>query len=308
MRMTFPHLLSEPKWCPIAVCLLMAAGTTAHGQTVERPEFAGVSSSFPTADVTSPFNIVINYPATQGGVTCATPTPAESAAFAAAEFTWESVITGYRENVGTATLTIGACIGPIDGPGLILGSAGPTTAKGGTATWLYSNDGVMTFDSADTPGLGSSLNDVILHEMGHVIGVGTLWSSAGVGLPGYQELYVSGTGEYTGPAALAAFKTEFTQPAATFVPVELGGGPGTEDAHWNEGDGGTATGLLSAATGQDMQFELMTGWLNAPTFMSSVTKQGMVDLGYTVIPEPPTTSLLGALALVLVGVVRRVRR
>jgi hypothetical protein len=143
----------------------------------------------------------------------------------------------------------------------------------------------MQFDSADLAGLQSSglLYDVILHEMAHVLGIGTLWSSSAVGVPGFQELYVSGTGQYTGANALAAWRTEFNQPSATFVPVELGGGAGTANAHWNEvNGGGSNTGFVSNITGRDFRFELMTGWLDGPTYISSVTMGSFQDLGYIV--------------------------
>ena len=42
-------------------------------------------------------------------------------------------------------------------------------------------------------------------------------------------------GQYTGAAALDAFKLEFNQLEATFVPVELDGGAGTANGHWNMG-------------------------------------------------------------------------
>ncbi len=112
-----------------------------------------------------------------------------------------------------------------------------------------------------------------------------------------QEVYVNNSGQYTGAAGVAAFNLEFAQ-AATFVPVELGGGPGTANGHWNEVDNGAGpTGLTSIFTGQDLQFELMTGWLDAPTFTSQLTIQSLRDIGYEVvpIPEPTTVGMLAGL-------------
>ena len=250
----------------------------ANGDLVmQRPEFHGIVEEVAVEQgrATPGFDIVLNN-------ICGPLSGAETAAFAAAEATWESIITGYSDTVASNTLTIDSCIGPIDGPGGILGFAGPTFAKGGTTNFLYTNEGDMTFDSADTPGLGGALADVILHEMGHVLGIGTLWSSSDVGFPGFQELYVNGSGAYTGAAGLAAYNAEFSQAGAS-VPVELGGGGGTANGHWNEVDGGAgSTGIVSNVTGQDMRFELMTGWLNAPTFISTLTSQSMMDLGYEV--------------------------
>jgi hypothetical protein len=109
---------------------------------------------------------------------------------------------------------------------------------------------------------------------------------------------------YTGPAGLAAYNDEFNQ-SGTFVPVELGGGGGTANAHWDEVNGGSGnTGRASDLVPppfNDMRYELMTGWLNPPAlFMSSLTVRSMIDLGYVVIPEP-SSLLLGGFAVVLLG-------
>ncbi|MEE9403374.1 MAG: hypothetical protein V3V20_00645, partial [Algisphaera sp.] len=170
----------------------------------------------PLSLVSPGFDIVLNY--------VNAPTAAEAAAFAAAETAWESVITGYQETVTQNHLTINVNLSGIDGVGGTLGSAGPTHAQL-SDHFLYATAGAMTFDTADTAGLVASGNfeAVVLHEMGHVLGIGTLWSGANVGFAGYQELYVDGTGQYTGANAVAAYNDEFGQVSA-FVPVELGGG------------------------------------------------------------------------------------
>jgi hypothetical protein len=249
--------------------------------------------------ITNGFNIVLNYGSS-------TPTAGEAAAFSAAEAAWESIITGYQSNevVGNTTVTINVNLAPIDGPGGTLGSAGPSSVKL-TSTYLYTHAGAMNFDTADTAGMVSngSFTSVVNHEMGHVLGIGTLWSSSALGNPslaGRQELYVSGSGQYTGTFGLAAYNAEFGQ-AGTFVPVELGGGGGTANAHWDESNGGGVnTGRVSLLSGQDMRFELMTGWLDSPTFTSTLTTESMRDLGYVVaIPEPTTLALLALPALLL---------
>jgi hypothetical protein len=236
----------------------------------------------------------------------------QSAVFQSAAATWESYILGYKDNINNTVLTITASAAPNDGVGGVLGSAGPTYVKGLVGgRFLYAETGVMSFDSADIGSLESngSLQNVILHEMAHVIGIGSLWSGINdVGLAGYQELYVAGSGQYTGAAALAAWKSEFNQPGATFVPVELGGGIGTADGHWNEVDGGGSnTGIVSNITGQDFKYELMTGWLNSPAFISTVTLGAFQDLGYNLRPIPEPSTWLLAMALTAVAV-RHTRR
>ena len=235
----------------------------------------------------------------------------QAAVFQSAAATWESYILGYKDNINNTVLTITASAATIDGVGGVLGSAGPTTGKGLIGgRFLYAETGEMFFDSADIGSLESngSLQNVILHEMAHVIGIGSLWSSSAVGIAGYQELYVAGSGQYTGAAALAAWKSEFNQPGATFVPVELGGGAGTANGHWNEvNGGGSNTGIVSNITGKDFRYELMTGWLNSPTFISTVTLGAFQDLGYNLRPIPEPSTWLLAMALTTVAV-RHTRR
>jgi hypothetical protein len=285
--------------------LLVLAASSALHASVNRPVFQGAAAprsgggsggGFPHPNLGTPgFNIVLSF--------SGTPTPGELAAFQNAEATWESIITGYQiTDIAHTDVLINAILGPMDGLGGVLGSAGPTFAKlnaaqnAVTSTFVYADEGDMQFDSADTVGLiGAGLFDeVILHEMGHVLGIGTIWSSSDVGFPGRQETYVFNSGKYTGAAGLAAYNDEFGL-AATFVPVELGGGGGTANGHWNEVNGGAGlTGVVSNVQPppfNDMAYELMTGWLNAPLFISNLTKQSMIDLGYTVVPEPSTLVL-----------------
>lgn len=294
--------------------LLVVAG--AFGVVAATSSYAAALTLAPAApvygsqlNVGSPgFNIVLNY--------SSAPTAPQAAAFAAAEATWESLITGYKlSDIANNNVNITVNLQAIDGVGGVLGSAGPTNAKlnaaqtAVTPTYLYTQTGTMTFDTADVAGLlgDGSFDEVVLHEMGHVLGIGTLWDSSDVGFAGRQELYVNNSGQYTGAFGLAAYNAEFGQ-AGTFVPVELGGGAGTANGHWDEVNGGAGlTGRVSLLTGKDMRDEIMTGWLNTPAFISQLTIQGMQDLGYDVVPVPEPTSL-AALGLAAVALRRRARR
>jgi len=218
-------------------------------------------------------------------------------AFSSAAAFWQSQITGYRiDYAGLQGVTITANVAANDGVGGILGSAGPTegtffngvplAGDSGFSDVLYATAGAMTFDSADVDNLINAglWEQVICHEMAHVIGFGTLWGFDYAGTI-YNNFYAAGSGQYTGATGLAAYRAEF-DPSATYVPVELGGGSGTSDGHWNEVDGGSALTGITNVLGNDMAFELMTGWLNSPTFVSSTTIAQFYDMGYNVIPEP----------------------
>jgi Leishmanolysin len=212
---------------------------------------------------------------------------------------WNSAITGYDLTTNIYgqyqphTLTINASIPSLDGIGGTLGSAGPQTATYydnnpyGTPTvaLYYTTTGSMQFDSADVPALvaNNTFYGVVLHEMAHVLGIGTLWTyNSNLDNTTYP-IYTVGSGQYTGPNALAQYRSEFSQPLATYVPVELAGGSGTANAHWNEVDGGLSpTGIVSVSHGMDLQDELMTGWASGNFFLSRTTLGSLDDLGYIV--------------------------
>jgi Leishmanolysin len=228
-----------------------------------------------------------------------TMTPIERQTFVDAADYWNSVITGYDliyANGGVTTphaLTINASVVPIDGVSGILGSAGPTSsayydntiAGSPTMALFYATTGAMEFDSADVSALtaNNTFYGVVLHEMAHVLGIGTLWSGNNNVNGTTYPIYSNGSGAYTGPNALARWKSEFSQPSATTVPIELGGGSGTANGHWNEVDNGASnTGFVSNLYGYDFSTELMTGWASSSFFISGVTLGGLDDLGYVV--------------------------
>ena len=248
---------------------------------------------------------------------------------------WNSTITGYTLNSYNGTslahsLSIDVSLPAIDGVSGTLGSAGPTYvnlfnnyASGSvTQSLWYSSQGTMQFDSADVAAMVASntFYGVVLHEMAHVLGIGTLWDYYNTQNAVGNNLYTVGSGQYYGPAALAAWQAEFGQTGATSVPVELGGGEGTAGGHWNEvDDGDSNTGFTSNLTGMDFSKELMTGWASSTFYLSTVTLGGLADLGYTVdyskagvisyvaaVPEP--AGLLGISALLGAGLLTRRRR
>jgi hypothetical protein len=157
-------------------------------------------------------------------------------------------------------------VSSIDGVGNILGQAGACFGRAGTPGLPYV--GHMQLDSADLSDLESRglLEAVVLHEMMHVLGFGTLWSENGF-LAGGTGL----TPSFTGPGAISAFDTfngGLTYPGSK-VPVEGTGGAGTAYSHWRE---------------SDLDDEIMTGFLDSNVLnpFSATTVASMADLGYTV--------------------------
>src|SRR5262245_14969228 len=124
-----------------------------------------------TVAVNTTFDIEINY----------TGDPRYLGAFQAAADRWEQIIVADLPDVNSAQfgfiddLRIDASVASIDGAGGILGQAGPDWIRGGSSHLPF--HGVMEFDSADVDAMFNAgiLTAVILHEMGHVLGIGTLW-------------------------------------------------------------------------------------------------------------------------------------
>lgn len=194
----------------------------------------------------------------------------QAALFQTAVDFWDSTLIGTQQNIDV-NMEIAASAPAIDGPGKILGRAGPrglTFYDGG----VYVNAGIMEFDTADLRVLETrgTLLDVIVHEMAHVIGFGTIWRF-------FDNLYTSGSGEYLGKYALELYREEFDS-GASFVPVELDGGPGTANGHWDE-------------TWAGGRFDLLTGWLHSPTTISNTTLAAFADIGYIV--KLPDGRLIG---------------
>ncbi|MFO0845255.1 MAG: pre-peptidase C-terminal domain-containing protein [Gemmataceae bacterium] len=213
----------------------------------------------PTSSTSGGFDIQV---AIGGGLTAS-----QQAAFEQAAARWEQIITGDLPNATYAgqvvdDLLIQASGVAIDGVNGILGQAGPDAFRSGT---LLPYHGVMQFDTADLASLEQrgQLVSVIMHEMGHVLGIGTIWQQRGL-------LAGAGTSNsrFTGAAATAQYNAIFGT-TATAVPVENTGGSGTRDSHWRESVFGA---------------ELMTGFLNSGVTnpLSRVTVASLADLGYQV--------------------------
>lgn len=177
-------------------------------------------------------------------------------------------VAGTTLNETVPGLLIYATIQPIDGPGRVLGSAGPCYVRNGSN---IPSVGRMRFDVADLENMitNGSLKNVIMHEMLHVLGIGTIWSAQSL-LTG-----VGSTPRFIGSLATDACLTEHAGvgTCTSGVPVEdcvgiPGCGSGTINSHWKE---------------PTFTNELMTGYINGGINpFSKMTIQSLADLGYTV--------------------------
>jgi hypothetical protein len=262
------------------------------------------------ATVVSNFTIQLQYLQTQ--------TVPQKAAFDGAAARWSRVIVGDLTDV-SSTKAANACgvgdpalnnviiddlliyvsLVPIDGVGKVLGQAGPCFIRNSNRLTVI---GIMKFDTADLPNMeaNGTLNDVILHEMGHVVGFGSIWDDP------TKDFLVTPSSvcnppppppanpctvppptcdtHFSGGGAITAFNNSNGGNAYSGqkVPVENTCGAGTADSHWRE---------------SIFDNELMTGFISGtPNPMSVTTIASLQDLGYSVnsleadaftIPAPP---------------------
>jgi hypothetical protein len=224
-------------------------------------------------------------------------TAAQQQAFAAAAARWQAILPddlpdallfthqqpfcgGVPVNEYIDDLVIDVILEPIDGPGTILGEAAPCAVRSVVPLPAF---GFMRFDTDDLAAMESNgqLGDVILHEMGHVLGFGSLWSTWGLVVGG-------GTSDprFSGVNAIADYVNNYDGDGAacnsTFpcVPLEGVGGAGTVGSHWREASCGTCESTDYFGN------ELMTGYISAPgnpNPLSSITINHFLDIGYSAV-------------------------
>lgn len=172
----------------------------------------------------------------------------------------------------------------IDGPSGVLGRAGPRFVRqAGTPNENLTIYGIMEFDVAEFGNGGffddpQAYQDTITHEMGHVIGIGTLWDLTGntegtqsnpptvpPGLPNpdYDP-------RFTGAMATAEYQAllaDAGRDAEDSVPIANTGGPGNYNGHWRE---------------ITFDNELMTPYAGGEELLSKMTAASLGDIGYAV--------------------------
>jgi hypothetical protein len=199
---------------------------------------------------------------------------------------WRSVITGdlqpffIGEELSNATgipeggiddLAITVRVRDIDGSGGTLAQAAPFTARSANGDYTTASSGIIQIDEADLN--NSQLETIITHEIGHVLGIGSLWDN----VSGLNTVNPYHTGSNTTKAFESLNGSEAY--LGDGVPLERLGGEGTARAHWAETNFGN---------------ELMTGTLNSgrENPLSAVTISALKDIGYSVSQQAAESYLL----------------
>ncbi|MCC6809515.1 MAG: hypothetical protein IT381_18950 [Deltaproteobacteria bacterium] len=217
-------------------------------QTV-RASLTGQSALPPitfTASVQTSYAITLVFVGTVGA--------AEQASLQAAAARWSAVITGDLPDTSIDRQTLPADCGhtnnstmlaiddvvifadvsPIDGPAGLLATSGPCATRQSGAPAV----GAITIDSADLALLAAkNLRDpVILHEMGHVLGVGAQWKMknlvAAPSLPSSPGADTHFIGAQALQAFLAVGGTGYM--GGQNVPLENNAVAASADTHWRE--------------------------------------------------------------------------
>ncbi|MEO7996752.1 MAG: hypothetical protein ABI852_04860 [Gemmatimonadaceae bacterium] len=168
-------------------------------------------------------------------------------------------------------------LAPIDGPKNIIGQAGPCAVHLPAYLTLM---GFLQLDVADLDLMltEGTLDNVVLHEIGHIIGIGTLWGQI---TSSFSRNLLTGSGGSDPYFIGAVSRDQFALLLPAFsgnpVPVENcitaagatipGCGAGTRDSHWRKSVFNT---------------ELMQGYSDPNMPMSKVTIGSLADLGYIV--------------------------
>ncbi len=158
--------------------------------------------------------------------------------FYIAERFWESRLIGYSPQLpailqrSLRPIQIDAALLNIDGPGGILGFAGPRnlTVHNGNKPYVLAQTAYMQFDPEDAitfQNLGL-FDDIVIHEIAHAMGFGTLWTE--------NRLNLGPLGNFVGPFALKRYRIEAKKPNALYVPVQKVLQVGGLGGHWDSDD------------------------------------------------------------------------
>tara|TARA_B110000285_G_C15071088_1_gene587990 strand:- start:119 stop:1567 length:1449 start_codon:yes stop_codon:yes gene_type:complete len=206
---------------------------------------------------------------------------------------WEEVIVGHPTGkmidvtldvqtlatgtLGQANITDSELIVP--GNGEVYGNRAPTE---GFFTLNYTY--VVSMGNNVRASGNTELYYVTLHELGHILGIGTFWGMTDA----YGYIPPDTTNRfYMAENAVREYRKYFSEyNSLYYIPIEDDGGAGTAYVHTEEGDLGSISvndRTLSGIFYPGMDIELMTGWANSVDLpLSRVTIGYLDDMNYVV--------------------------
>ena len=223
---------------------------------------------------------------------------------------WDSLVT-VDSRFGTQyQITINITIDPLD-IGILgaawIDSVHQITTNGITGSFgdivpyvgniIISSSKMYTLKTTNHNDGKNSLYHVLLHEIGHILGIGILWWDGEeirteAPITSYDD---NGTTKYyyTGTNALREYKSYFAYYNGSYndsfvgIPIEDNGGSGTAEGHAEEGVSPVSSNnrYINGIFHPGLGTELMTGWLDeapASAPLSKITLGFLEDMGYTV--------------------------
>jgi hypothetical protein len=207
----------------------------------------------------------------------------------AADFTYAQARPANACGPGSPAISVGEVIDDIriyvtidsidaggNSEGNILGQARPCTSR--LIEFATSGEilkevltGMIWLDEFDVARMEAQgvLLAVAIHELGHVLGIGTMWEDHGrLKNPSFPNMPNADT-HFDGPLTIAAFDAAGGRRyKGGKVPVESGGNRGSSDSHWRE---------------SVLEDELMTPFLSGGREpLSAITVESLADIGYEV--------------------------
>ena len=185
----------------------------------------------------------------------------------------------------------------------ILGSAGPTNYITNSDGKNIAIKGVMIFNTLNwetqkntfKPDGRSEAFYTAVHEMGHVIGIGTMWTLNNL-TANKSQLNDNPSDDnndkkywYIGENAVREYRNYFNNQTFVALPIENNGGPGTELGHPEEGhvidEGEYVARTYGGQVYPGLEDEIMTGLAessNTHEYLSKITIGFLEDLGFEV--------------------------
>ena len=185
----------------------------------------------------------------------------------------------------------------------ILGTAGPTSFITNSDGKNIAVKGIMIFNTLNweiqkntfKPDGRSEAFYTTVHEMGHVLGIGTMWTLNNLTL-NKSQLNDNPSDDnnnnkywYIGENAVREYRNYFNNQTFVALPIENNGGPGTELGHPEEGhvidEGEYVERTYDGQVYPGLEDEIMTGIAessNTHEYLSKITIGFLEDLGFEV--------------------------